>query len=194
MWFGLGTHMSQTFNINNYYLINFNFFRNNLIFYVFLILLGYFFYYRENSEFLIFSLYPIIGFFGFILNSNESVYFGLHNSISLLALALLINFISCKNIDKKLIFLFFHYSSILILIVFLMLFIGPDLINKILSSNSGARGVNIIDIIFAKNINFHIPQNSNGASRIIFVLTILLCCLYNFFLKNKLTVLTIFFL
>jgi hypothetical protein len=76
----------------------------------------------------------------------------------------------------------------------LILFIGPDLINKILSSNSGARGENIIDIIFAKNITFHIPQNSNGASRIIFVLTILLCCLYNSFLKNRFTGLTIFFL
>ena len=194
LWFSLGTHMSETFNINNYYFPSVNFFRANLIFYIFLILLGYFFYYRERSEYLIFALYPILGFFGYLLNSNESIYFGLHNSISLLVLALLINFISCKNIDKKLIFYYFHYSSILILIVFLILFIGPDLINKILSSNSGARGENIIDIIFAKNITFHIPQNSNGASRIIFVLTILLCCLYNSFLKNRFTGLTIFFL
>ena len=193
LWFSLGTRMSETFNINNYYFTNVNFFRANLIFYIFLILLGYFFYFREKSEYLILALYPILGFFGYLLNSNESIYFGLHNSISLLALALLINFISCKNIDKKLIFHLFHYSSILILIIFLILFIGPNLINKILSSNSGVRGENIIDIIFTKNITFHIPQNSNGASRIIFVLTILLCCLFNFFLKDKLTVLTNFF-
>ena len=111
LWFGLGTHMNETFNISSYYLPNFNFLRANLIFYIFAILLGYFLYYREKTEYLIFSLYPILGFFGFILNSKESIYFGLHNSISLLALALFINFISSKNINKKLIFYFLHYST-----------------------------------------------------------------------------------
>jgi hypothetical protein len=194
LWFGLGTHMYETFNISSYYLPNFNFLRANLIFYIFAILLGYFLYYREKTEYLIFSLYPILGFFGFILNSKESIYFGLHNSISLLAIALFINFISSKNINKKLIFYLLHYSTIFILSIFFILFIGPDFVKKILSFSLGARGENAIDIIFSKNITFHIPQNSNGASRIVFLLTILLCCFYNFLLKNKFTLVNIFLL
>ena len=194
LWLGLGTHMNETFNITNYYLPNFNFLRANLIFYIFAILLGYFLYYREKTEYLIFSLYPILGFFGFILNSKESIYFGLHNSISLLALALFINFISSKNINKKLIFYFLHYSTIFILSIFFILFIAPDFVKKILYFSFGARGENTIDIIFDKNINFHIPQNSNGASRIILFLTMLLSCFFNFLLKNKFNFINIFLL
>ena len=194
LWLGLGTHMNETFNISSYYLPNFNFLRANLIFYIFAILLGYFLYYREKTEYLIFSLYPILGFFGFILNSKESIYFGLHNSISLLALALFINFISSKNINKKLIFYFLHYSTIFILSIFFILFIAPDFVKKILNFSLGARGENTIDIIFDKNINFHIPQNSNGASRIILFLTMLLSCFYNFLLKNKFNFINIFLL
>lgn len=194
LWFGLGTHMNKTFDISSYYLSNFNFLRANLIFYIFTILLGYFLYYREKTEYLIFSLYPILGFFGFILNSKESIYFGLHNSISLLALALFINFISSKNINKKLIFYFLHSSTIFILSVFFILFIAPDFVKKILNYSLGARGENTIDIIFDKNVNFHIPQNSNGASRIILFLTMLLSCFYNFLLKNKFNFINIFLL
>ena len=194
LWFGLGTHMNETFNITSYYLPNFNFLRANLIFYIFAILLGYFLYYREKTEYLIFSLYPILGFFGFILNSKESIYFGLHNSISLLALALFINFISSKNINKKLIFYLLHYSTIFILSIFFILFIAPDFVKKILNFSLGARGENTIDIIFDKNVNFHIPQNSNGASRIILFLTMLLSCFYNFLLKNKFNFINIFLL
>ena len=194
LWFGLGTHMNETFNISSYYLPNFNFLRANLIFYIFAILLGYFLYYREKTEYIIFSLYPILGFFGFILNSKESIYFGLHNSISLLAIALFINFISSKNINKKLIFYLLHYSTIFILSIFFILFIAPDFVKKILNFSLGARGENTIDIIFDKNINFHIPQNSNGASRIILFLTMLLSCFYNFLLKNKFNFINIFLL
>ena len=194
LWFGLGTHMNETFNINSYYLPNFNFLRANLIFYIFVILSGYFLYYREKTEYLIFSLYPILGFFGFILNSKESIYFGLHNSISLLAIALFINFISSKNINKKLIFYLLHYSTIFILSIFFILFIAPDFVKKILNYSLGARGENTIDIIFDKNVNFHIPQNSNGASRIILFLTMLLSCFYNFLLKNKFNFINIFLL
>jgi hypothetical protein len=194
LWFGLGTHMNETFNISSYYLPNFNFLRANLIFYIFAILLGYFLYYREKTEYLIFSLYPILGFFGFILNSKESIYFGLHNSISLLAIALFINFISSKNINKKLIFYLLHYSTIFILSIFFILFIAPDFVKKILNFSLGARGENTIDIIFDKNVNFHIPQNSNGASRIILFLTMLLSCFYNFLLKNKFNFINIFLL
>jgi hypothetical protein len=194
LWFGLGTHMNETFNISSYYLPNFNFLRANLIFYIFAILLGYFLYYREKTEYLIFSLYPILGFFGFILNSKDSIYFGLHNSISLLAIALFINLISSKSINKKLIFYFFHYSTIFILSIFFILFIAPDFIKKILNFSLGARGQNVTDIIFGKNITFHIPQNSNGASRIVFLLTILLSCFYNFLLKNKFNLINIFIL
>ena len=157
-------------------------------------MLGYFLYYREKTEYLIFSLYPILGFFSFILNSKESIYFGLHNSISLLAIALFINFISSKNINKKLIFYLLHYSTIFILSIFFILFIAPDFIKKILNFSLGARGENTIDIIFDKNINFHIPQNSNGASRIILFLTMLLSCFYNFLLKNKFNFINIFLL
>lgn len=194
LWFGLGTHMNETFNISSYYLPNFNFLRANLIFYIFAILLGYFLYYREKTEYLIFSLYPILGFFGFTLNSKESIYFGLHNSISLLALALFINLISSKSINKKLIFYFLHYSTIFILSIFFILFIAPDFVKKILNFSLGARGEYITDIIFSKNITFHIPQNSNGASRVIFLLTILMSCFYNFLLKNKFNFINIFIL
>ena len=194
LWFGLGTHMNETFNISSYYLPNFNFLRANLIFYIFAILLGYFLYYREKTEYLIFSLYPILGFFGFILNSKDSIYFGLHNSISLLALALFINLISSKSINKKLIFYFLHYSTILILSIFFILFIAPDFVKKILNFSLGARGENVTDIIFGKNITFHIPQNSNGASRVVFLLTILMSCFYNFLLKNKFNLINIFIL
>lgn len=194
LWFGLGTHMNETFNISSYYLPNFNFLRANLIFYIFAILLGYFLYYREKTEYLIFSLYPILGFFGFILNSKESIYFGLHNSISLLTLALFINFISSKNINKKLIFYLLHYSTIFILSIFFILFIAPDFVKKILNFSLGARGENITDIVFSKNITFHIPQNSNGASRVVFLLTVLMSCFYNFLLKNKFNFNNIFIL
>ena len=194
LWFGLGTHMNETFNISSYYLPNFNFLRANLIFYIFAILLGYFLYYREKTEYLIFSLYPILGFFGFILNSKESIYFGLHNSISLLAIALFINIISSKNINKKLIFYLLHYSTIFILSIFFILFIAPDFVKKILNFSLGARGENITDIVFSKNITFHIPQNSNGASRVVFLLTILMGCFYNFLLKNKFNFNNIFIL
>ena len=194
LWFGLGTHMNETFNISSYYLPNFNFLRANLIFYIFAILLGYFLYYREKTEYLFFSLYPILGFFGFILNSKDSIYFGLHNSISLLALALFINFISSKDINKKLIFYLLHYSTIFILSIFFILFIAPDLVKKILNFSLGARGENITDIVLSKNITFHIPQNSNGASRVVFLLTILMCCFYNFLLKNKFNFNNIFIL
>jgi len=194
LWFGLGTHMNETFNISSYYLPNFNFLRANLIFYIFAILLGYFLYYREKTKYLIFSLYPILGFFGFILNSKESIYFGLHNSISLLALALFVNFISFKNINKKLIFYFLHYSTIFILSIFFILFIAPDFIKKIINFSLGARGENITDIVFSKSITFHIPQNSNGASRVVFLLTILMCCFYNLLLKNKFNFNNIFIL
>ena len=194
LWFGLGTHMNETFDISSYYLPNFNFLRANLIFYIFVILVGYFLYYREKTEYLILSLYPILGFFGFILNSKESIYFGLHNSISLLALALFINFISSKNINKKLIFYLLHYSTIFILSIFFILFIAPDFIKKILNFSLGARGENITDIVFNKNITFHIPQNSNGTSRVVFLLTILMCCFYNLLLKNKFNFNNIFIL
>ena len=194
LWFGLGTHMNETFNISSYYLPNFNFLRANLIFYIFAILLGYFLYYREKTEYLFFSLYPILGFFGFILNSKDSIYFGLHNSISLLALALFINLISSKSINKKLIFYFLHYSTIFILSIFFILFIAPDFVKKILNFSLGARGENVTDIIFGNNITFHIPQNSNGASRVIFLLTILMSCFYNFLLKNKFNFINIFIL
>ena len=126
LWLGLGTHMNETFDISNYYFPNFNFLRANLIFYIFIFLLSYFLYYREKTEYLILALYPIIGFFGFILNSNKSIYFGLHNSISLLAIALFINLISGKNINKKLIFYFLNYFSIFIISGFFILFIAPD--------------------------------------------------------------------
>jgi len=194
LWFGLGTHMNETFNISSYYLPNFNFLRANLIFYIFAILLGYFLYYREKTEYLIFSLYPILGFFGFILNFKQSIYFGLHNSISLLALTLFINFISSKDINKKLIFYLLHCSTIFILSIFFILFIAPDFVKKILNISLGARGENITDIIFSKNITFHIPQNSNGASRIVFLLTILVSCFYNSLLKNKFNFNNIFIL
>jgi hypothetical protein len=194
LWFGLGTHMNETFDISNYYLPNFNFLRANLIFYIFVFLLSYFLYYREKTEYLILALYPIIGFFGFILNSNESIYFGLHNSTSLLAIALFINLISSKNVDKKLIFYFLNYSSIFILSGFFILFIAPDLVKKVLSFTLGARGETVIDIVFTENLTFHIPQNSNGASRIIFLLAILLSCFYNFLLKNKFNLINIFLL
>ena len=194
LWFGLGTHMNKTFDISSYYLSNFNFLRANLIFYIFVFLFSYFIYYREKTEYLIFSLYPILGFFGFILNSKESIYFGLHNSISLLAIALFINIISSKNINKKLIFYLLHYSTIFILSIFFILFITPDFVKKILNFSLGARGENITDIVFGKNITFHIPQNSNGASRVIFLLTILMSCFYNFLLKNKFNFNNIFIL
>ena len=194
LWLGLGTHMNETFDISNYYLPNFNFLRANLIFYIFIFLLSYFLYYREKTEYLILALYPIIGFFGFILNSNKSIYFGLHNSISLLAIALFINLISGKNINKKLIFYFLNYFSIFIISGFFILFIAPDLVKKVLSISLGARGETVIDIVFTKNLTFHIPQNSNGASRIIFLLAILLSCFYNFLLKNKFNLINIFLL
>ena len=194
LWFGLGTHMNKTFDISSYYLSNFNFLRANLIFYIFVFLFSYFLYYREKTEYLIFSLYPILGFFGFILNSKESIYFGLHNSISLLAIALFINIISSKNINKKLIFYLLHYSTIFVLSIFFILFITPDFVKKILNFSLGARGENVTDIIFGKNITFHIPQNSNGASRVVFLLTILMSCFYNFLLKNKFNLINIFIL
>jgi hypothetical protein len=194
LWFGLGTQMNGTFDISNYYLPNFNFLRANLIFYIFVFLLSYFLYYREKTEYLILALYAITGFFGFILNSNESIYFGLHNSTSLLAIALFINLISAKNINKKIIFYFLNYSSIFILSGFFILFIAPDLLKKVLSFSLGARGETVIDIIFTKNLTIHIPQNSNGASRIIFLLAILLSCFYNFLLKNKFNLINIFLL
>ena len=55
----------------------------------------------------------------------------------------------------------------------------------------GARGENVTNIIFLQNINFHIPQNSNGASRIIFIISLLLICFYNFYLQDKLRILNI---
>ena len=190
-WIGLGTHMNNTFNISNYYFPRFDFLRSNLIFYIFLVLFSIFFFYREKTNYLIFAIYPILGFFGFFFNSNESIYFGLHNSISLIAIVFFINFISSKTINKKLTFAYLHYSSIFILSLFSILFIFPDFINKILNASLGARGENVTNIIFLQNINFHIPQNSNGASRIIFIISLLLICFYNFYLQDKLRILNI---
>jgi hypothetical protein len=190
LWLGLGTHLTETFNIHNYYLGNINFFRANLLFYICIVLLIFLFFHKK-TKYLLLVLYPISGFIGFILNSNESVYFGIHYSISLIVLSLFLNLICSEKVNKKLIFFSLHYSSITILVLYSLFIIGPDLINKIYNFTTSARGEVEIYIKLNEMITIYIPQNSNGASRIIFILTMLLTCVYNFFLEKKSTLFNI---
>lgn len=185
LWFGLGSHMNETFDLKNYYFPTFSFLRSNLIFYTFSILTIFLIIYRDTSKYLYLSIYPIFGFVGSYLNEYQSFYFSLHYCISYLTVILLINFISSKKLNKKIIFNFFHYSLIFILVTFSIIFILPELIIKIVSSNSSARGDNVTDFVLFNTMTFHIPQNSNGSSRIIFVILLLLTCFYNFLLNNK---------
>jgi hypothetical protein len=189
LWFCLGTHMTETFNIHKYYSFkNFNFFRSNLIFYIFLILLIYSFVNKKTSLYLILSLYPIFGFIGTLINSNESIYFSLHYSISLLALILFVNFINTEKIDKKYLFYLIHYSTLFILTLYFIFFIAPDLFSKILNLQYSARGESAATFKLSENTTFYYPQNSNGASRIILILTIFFTCIYSFLIQKKITI------
>ena len=185
LWLGLGTQISETFDLKNYYFPTLSFLRSNSIFYIFSILIVFLIIYRDTFKYLYLSIYPIFGFVGSYLNEYQSFYFSLHYCISFLTIVLLINFISSKKLNKRIIFNFFHYSLIFILVTFTIIFILPDLIIKIVGLNSSARGDNVKDFVLFNTMAFHIPQNSNGASRIIFVILLLLTCFYNFLLNNK---------
>lgn len=191
LWFGLGTHMTDTFNIYKYYsLNNFNFFRSNLIFYIFLVLLIYSIAYKKKSFYLFLSLYPIFGYIGSVTNSNESIYFNLHYSISLLTLILFINFVNTEKIDKKYLFYLIHYSTIFILFFYFIFFIVPDLFSKISNLQPSARGEVAVTLKLSENATFYYPQNSNGASRIILILTIFFSCIYSFLIKKKISIIS----
>jgi len=185
LWLGLGTQISETFNLKNYYFPTLGFLRSNLIFYIFSILIVFLIIYRDTSKYLYLSIYPIFGFVGGYLNEYQSFYFSLHYCVSFLTFVLLINFISSKKLNKRIIFNFFHYSLIFILVTFTIIFILPDLIIKIVNFNTSARGDNVTDFVLFNTIAFHIPQNSNGSSRMIFVILLLLTCFYNFLLNSK---------
>lgn len=188
LWLGIGSQMHDTFNIELYKKFNFDFLRGNLIFYIFCFLLINFLYKPTISWHLIFAIYPIFGLISYFQNNNDdyNLYFGMYHGISLLTVILFIHFINQKNIDKLTVFLTLHKLTVLILIIFFIFFILPDLIHKIYSLQPFARGDNTININLSKNFNIHIPQNSNGASRIIFVLLLLGICFFDSYINNKL--------
>ncbi len=191
LWFGLGTHMTETFNIYKYSSFkDFNFFRSNLIFYIFLILLIFSIAYKKKSFYLFLSLYPIFGFIGSVTNSNESIYFNLHYSASLLTLILFINFVNTEKIDKKHLFYLIHYSTIFILIFYFILIIAPNLLSKISNFALSGRGEFAVTLKLSENATFYFPQNSNGASRIIIILTVFFTCIYSFLIKKKINIIS----
>ena len=189
MWFGLGTHLNETFNLKNYFTFpNFDFLRSNLIFYIYLVLLGYFLYYRNFSQYIFLLLYPTFSFIGYLNNSNEGFFFGFHYFVSFSSIVLFINLISSDKITKKLIFNAIHYSTILILSSFFIIFIFPDFIISIFNLTLSGRGDGLFEIYFSDIFYLHIPQNSNGASRIVLILSLLLMSYYSFLLKNKFSI------
>ena len=189
IWFGLGTHLNETFNLKNYFTFpNFDFLRSNLIFYIYLVLLGYFLYYRNFSQYIFLLLYPTFSFIGYLNNSNEGFFFGFHYFVSFSSIVLFINLISSNKINKKLIFNAIHYSTILILSSFFIIFIFPDFIISISNLTLSGRGDGLFEIYFSDIFYLHIPQNSNGASRIVLILSLLLMSYYSFLLKNKFSI------
>lgn len=191
LWFGLGTRLNETFDLKNYYPFpNLNFLRSNLIFYISVILIFYFIFLRFFSEYIILLLYPLLSFAGYLKYSNEGFYFGFHYFISFISIVLFINFISSSKINKKLVFNILDYTTLLILGAFFLIFIAPDFIKTILGHEHGMRGEVIFDIFFSDTFSFHIPQNSNGASRILVVILLLIISYYSFLLKNKFTLKT----
>lgn len=189
IWFGLGTHLNETFNLKNYFIFpNFDFLRSNLIFYIYLVLLGYFLYYRNFSQYIFLLLYPTFSFIGYLNNSNEGFFFGFHYFVSFSSIILFINLISSNKINKKLIFNAIHYSTILILSSFFIIFILPDFIISISNLTLSGRGDGLFEIYFSDIFYLHIPQNSNGASRIVLILSLLLMSYYSFLLKNKFSI------
>lgn len=189
MWFGLGTHLNETFNLKNYFTFpNFDFLRSNLIFYIYLVLLGYFLYYRNFSQYIFLLLYPTFSFIGYLNNSNEGFFFGFHYFVSFSSIVLFINLISSDKINKKLIFNVIHYSTILILSSFFIIFIFPDFIISIFNLTLSGRGEGLFEIYFSDIFYLHIPQNSNGASRIVLILSLLLMSYYSSLLKNKFSI------
>jgi len=194
LWFGLGTHINDIHNFHNYNFKDLNFLRSNILFFLFLFLLILFFFFNNKSAYLIYSLYPIFGFFGFLLSEYDNFYDGLHSFISLLVMVLMMNFICNKHLDKKIIFHIFHYSMIFILIAYYLYIILPQFILSVSNLSPYLRGEFVTNIKLLNNLNLHIPQNSNGTSRITFVLFIFFLCLYFHRLKNKFTVKDIFFL
>ena len=189
IWFGLGTHLNETFNLKNYFIFpNFDFLRSNLIFYIYLLLLGYFLYYRNFSQYIFLLLYPTFSFIGYLNNSNEGFFFGFHYFVSFSSIVLFINLISSNKINKKLIFNAIHYSTILILSSFFIIFILPDFIISISNLTLSGRGERLFEIYFSDTFYLHIPQNSNGASRIVLILSLLLMSYYSFLLKNKFSI------
>jgi hypothetical protein len=194
LWFGLGTHINDLQNFNNYNIKNVNFLRSNIILFIFFFLLIFFFFYNNITAYLIYSLYPIFGFFGFLLSEYDNYYDGFHSFISLLSVVLMMNFICHRHIDKKLIFHIFHYSMIFILIAYLLFIILPQFVFSVSNLSPYLRGEFVTNIILFNNFNLYIPQNSNGASRITFILFTLSLCLYYHQLKNKFTFKDILFL
>ena len=189
IWFGLGTHLNETFNLKNYFIFpNFDFLRSNLIFYIYLVLLGYFLYYKNFSQYIFLLLYPTFSFIGHLNNSNEGFFFGFHYFVSFSSIVLFINLISSNKINKKLIFNAIHYSTILILSSFFIIFILPDFIISISNLTLSGRGDGLFEIYFSDIFYLHIPQNSNGASRIVLILSLLLMSYYSFLLKNKFSI------
>lgn len=197
LWVGIGSQMHDTFNIELYKNFNFDFLRGNLIFYIFCFLFINFLYKPSFSWYLIFAIYPIFGLISYFQYNNDfDLYFGMHHGISLLCIVLFIHFINQKNIDKFTVFKTLHKLTIFILIVFFIFFILPDLINKIYSLQPFSRGNNTIDINLSKNVNIHIPQNSNGASRIILILLLLCICFFDSYINYKFSkkILILFFI
>jgi hypothetical protein len=189
IWFGLGTHLNETFNLKNYFIFpNFDFLRSNLIFYIYLMLLGYFLYYKNFSQYIFLLLYPTFSFIGYLNNSNEGFFFGFHHFVSFSSIVLFINLISSNKVNKKLIFNAIHYSTILILSSFFIIFILPDFIISISNLTLSGRGDGLFEIYFSDIFYLHIPQNSNGASRIVLILSLLLMSYYSFLLKNKFSI------
>ena len=171
-----GKYINYSFDPTKFYQTTFvDFFINNLLFFIFIIILIYQILKFNISPYIIFILYPILTFLGFILSMdlkdpNLDFYFHFHHFVALITIAIFFNFISNKNIDRKKIFILLHYSLLAILISYFLIVIFPNYIEKIFSGIHSGRGEALINFTFFKFFFINSIQNSNGASRIIVII------------------------
>ena len=197
LWLGLGTQINDLFILKSYQSFSLNFIRSNIIFVIAIYLIFLTIHYKIYTKYLFLIIYPLSGMLSYYYNLKTNFYFSFHYSISFFVIILFLNLLNSNQINKKLIFKWITIISSIILLIFFILIIFPDFFNKIQNYQVSGRGENINNINFFDIINVHIPQNSNGASRIVLIIQIYLTCFYSFILvkdKNyyiKITILTI---
>jgi hypothetical protein len=183
-WLSIGTSITIGQGLSYDYLTFknfFNFLRQNTILFIFFFLLILSIK-KKLTTLLLLLAYPISSYIGSLLNinNNESHIFYLNYFISISTIIIFThNFIADKKFTSENTCTLIKISLIILLSFFTIILI-PEIIIKSSNDVVNLRGFDDKSIKLGQEIFLYIPQNSNGASRIVLILILFILVKSNY--------------